>query len=47
MLEGVLESPDECLRIVNAEGAAVLRGALLTARDAAQDALFAPGAEIR
>ncbi|WP_327237575.1 ROK family transcriptional regulator [Streptomyces sp. NBC_01317] len=28
-------------------GAAVLRGALLTARDAAQDALFAPGAEIR
>ncbi|WP_446040010.1 ROK family transcriptional regulator [Streptomyces sp. SID1121] len=28
-------------------GAAVLRGALLTARDAAQDALFAPGAETR
>jgi chemotaxis family two-component system sensor kinase Cph1 len=26
VLEGVLESPDECLRIVNAEGAAVLRG---------------------
>ncbi|MFJ1598995.1 ROK family transcriptional regulator [Streptomyces sp. NPDC088261] len=28
-------------------GAAVLRGALLTARDAAQDELFAPGAETR
>jgi chemotaxis family two-component system sensor kinase Cph1 len=26
VLEGVLESPDECLRIVNAEGAAVLHG---------------------